>query len=309
MTNVTVGNNSAGRVGDHFDIEAAVIVSFFFVWLPGIVLNIIALVFITRDLRKAVFPAVVLLFILCLYDLLAVILSLIQHVLDAFLEMSETLCAVSTFFFSYFTISAGILNCLMAVDRAMAICAPFYYKMRIEIRTWAITCVGVGVATAFYSAFPMIGLGDIWSIQNGEKTCNLGYQAEPWKRVYGMVYGIFGFLSIGMIVVFNTLLIKTLFKMRKSVVCLQTSTTESSASTETTETARRESFEIVFAKMMICLSVAYIIFGTPTKVLFLQRERFDSYCCTLKKRKESYENKANYIYHSSQGLHVVFHIW
>lgn len=268
MANVTVGNNTSGKAGGHFDIETAMIVSLLFVWLPGIILNLTALVFITRDLRKAVFPAVVLLFILCLYDLLAVIVSLIQHVLDAFLEMSESLCAVSTFFFSYFTVSTGILNCLMAVDRTMAICAPFYYKMRIEIRTWAITCVGVGVATAFYSSFPMIGLGDIWSIQNGEKTCNLGYQAEPLKRVYGMVYGIFGFLTIGIIVVFNTLLIKTLFKMKKSVVSLQTSTTESSTSTETTEAAKRESFEIVFAKMMICLSVSYIICGTPTKVLF-----------------------------------------
>lgn len=264
--NETEKNNTSSSGHGGFNAEAAIYGSFFLIWLPGIVLNIIALVFIAKDIRKAILPAIVLLFMLCVYDLLAVIFSLIQHILDEFMDISQTVCAVSTFLFSYFTISSGILNCLMAIDRVMAICSPFFYKTRIDARTWKISCVVAGVATAVYSTFPIIGLGDIWSKEGSEKKCNLGYQEEPVKRVYGMLYGVVGSIFLLVIVICNAVLVRALFKMKKVVVSAQSSGT-SDVSVEPPEMARSTSFEMAFAKMMICLSVAYVVCGTPTRVL------------------------------------------
>ena len=267
LDNMNVTDKNVTSTGDNDSQyqQTALYVSLLLVWLPGIVLNVIALVFITRDIRKAVFPAIVLLFVLCLYDLLAVLFSLCQHLLDRYIDMSDVACSISTFLFSYFVISSGVMNCLMAIDRVMAICAPFYYKRRIEVRTWCVVCCVAGLSTAVFSVFPIIGLGSIWSVQGGRKTCNLGYQEKPIKRVYGMVYGVIGFVFIAVIVAFNVILVRTLFKMKKTIVSVQSSAS-SDSSIEPKEGTRTTSFEIAFAKLMIGLSIAFIVCGTPTKV-------------------------------------------
>lgn len=264
--NFTDRNISVHGTDNSFQ-ETAIYFSILLVWFPGIILNSIALCFIIKDIRKAVFPPVVLLFLLCLHDLLAVLFSLTQHLLDEFVQMADTLCSASTFFFSYFTIAAGVLNSLMAIDRVMAICTPFFYKRKIDVKTWKNVCIAAGLMTALYSLFPMIGLGDIWTLaENGKKRCNLGYQDKAVKRVYGMIYGALGFIFIAFIVVCNSVLARALFKMKKTVVSLQSSSVSDTPSGNSTENTRGSSFEKAFAKLMISLSIAYIVCGTPTKV-------------------------------------------
>lgn len=246
--------------------QSAVFAAVVLVWGPGIILNLTALMFIVRDMKRTYFPVIVLLFMLCLYHALAIIFTLVQHVLVKILASSDGLCGVTTFWFSYFKISSGIINTLMAIDRALAIRTPFFYSRHIKVITWKVVCCVCSFCSVLFSMLPLIGLGDMWSISGSTKLCRLGFQTDPRKRIYGMTYGVLGFVFVGLIVTCNVIVAKTLLLMKRNVVTVLSHDQTTTSNISQNDRVRNQEFELGFAKLMIAISIVYLICGTPTKV-------------------------------------------
>ena len=239
--------------------------------IPGLITNFVALIFIIRDIRKAVFPAIILLFALCTADLAAVIFSLFRHALNRIIkEYSFASCAALSVLHSFFRIYGGVLNSMMAVDRLLALCTPFYYKRKIEVLTWKVGCLIAAFITACFTCFPVVGLGNVTTIRmsNGKSKlyCStFSYRTDPVQKVYGMLYGVLGYLIVSIIVTLNTIVIVTVIKLSKRIVIgnIETSTTSGSGGPSK---ANNTSFEIAFAKLMGCLAAVYLICGIPYNV-------------------------------------------
>ena len=256
-------------------------VCFVFVFLPGLITNSLALVFILKDVRKVVFPAIVLLIALISSDLVADIFTGIH--MGVALYVTETgfaICAPLGVFHTFFRLYSAALNAMMSVDRVLAICAPYFYKRYVHVYTWKTGCFLTAFFAGGFSLFPAIGLGDVTSqrYKNGKMTyvCStFSYREEPHKKIYSAMYGVLGCVIILIIVCGNSLVIHTIFKMKKRVhaapVELSSSTTtaldSNSSSTNVT------SFEVAFAKLMGCLALVYLLCCTPKNVgiIFIHR--------------------------------------
>jgi len=242
-------------------------VSVFLIWVPGTLSNILALGFIVNDMKKAVFPAIYLLFILCCCDLCAVLASWSYHILLRYVLATYSICAASSFMFTFFNISASVTNAIMAVDRVLAICYPFFYKKNIEVRTWKKVCLISAIIIGFYCVFPFAGLGDVMSKRGHAFTCNsFSYQSEPIKRAFGIVFGLIGVGCVLTILTGNMILFKTLLSLYRSVACVEPSHSTVNTSDSSQTPARATPFEIAFAKLMICLAAVYLICGAPMQV-------------------------------------------
>lgn len=241
------------------------------VLIPGLITNALSLGFIVKDVHKAVFPAIVLLLALICADLAAVTfttvhLSLLEYVTD----VTYPLCAVLSVFNAFFRLYSGILNVLMCTDRVLAICAPYFYKSNIHVSTWKLGIIVAGALTGMFTLFPVIGLGDVVTTRevNGKPTLSCStfdHRTETNKKVYGIMYGIFGLLIIIYIVIGNCMVIVTVFKMRKNIIAVnpEPSTTVDS---DSGQNANKTSFEIAFAKLMGGLAIVYLLSGAPYSV-------------------------------------------
>ena len=242
-----------------------------FVVLPGFVTNSLALVFIIKDVRKAVFPAIVLLLSLISSDLVADIFTGI-HLSVAFFvtEKGFAICAPLSVFHTFFLLCSATLNAMMSVDRVLAISAPYFYKRRVHVYTWKTGCLLTAFFAGGFSLFPAIGLGDVTNLkyENGKisYTCStFSYREEPHKKIYSAMYGVIGCAIILTIVFGNSLVIRSIFKMKKRIVPVELSSSTTGVDSNNS-TANVTSFEVAFAKLMGCLALVYLICGTPMNV-------------------------------------------
>ncbi|KAK3606737.1 hypothetical protein CHS0354_036537 [Potamilus streckersoni] len=264
LGNTTMCWNGTSKVSNEDSSATTYFLSFTFIYIPGLVTNIFVLILILRDFRKAVFPAIILLLVLCCADFIALVVSFLQHTMNRYvLTITYSRCAVFAIIHPYFRMYAGFLNSFMAIDRVLALGTPFFYKSKIQVATWKIGSVIAAIVALIIGLFPVIGLGEVW-IQRKVGNTNVsicstfGYFPVPWKRAYGIVYGMMGFVSLLTIVVCNTLVIRIVLQLKNRITTLeQKSSNESSSKT---------SFEMAFAKLMGGLAVVYIICNTPYNV-------------------------------------------
>lgn len=245
-------------------------VSVFLIWVPGTLSNLLAFGFIIQDMKKAMFPALFLLFVLCFCDLSAVLLSWIYHIILRYVEVSYAICASTAFTYTFFNISASVTNGIMSVDRVLAICFPFFYKKNIDVKTWIRFCSVSAVMIACYSFFPFAGLGDVMSRRRNALYCDsLSFQTEPLKRVYGVMFGILGVCCVSTILVGNSMIVKTLVRLNRRVTRLETLSSSTESSSGSSTSARAAPFEIAFAKLMTSLAAAYVLCGAPMQVYLM----------------------------------------
>lgn len=265
-TDIDVGSVNASHRSSYSGSTVTFYISVFAIWGPGTLSNLLAMMFFILDMKKAVFPAIFLLFVLCVCDLCAVLSSWSYHVLLRYVKISYPICASTAFTFTFFNISASVTNAIMAVDRILAICYPFFYKTNIEVKTWVRVCLIAAMLIAVVSAFPFTGLGDVMSLRGRTLTCDsLSYRPEPTKRVFGAVFGLTGVACILTIFVGNSLVIKTLLTLNRRVTCVE-ATNSTDVSEGTSTSTRATPFEVAFAKLMICLAVVYLVCGAPMQV-------------------------------------------
>ncbi|KAH3724753.1 hypothetical protein DPMN_050577 [Dreissena polymorpha] len=245
------GNLTDGLKSSSASFSWALFVSLGFVWIPGIVCNIIALIYIIRDIRKAVFPAIFLLLIFVCCDLTAVICSTLNYIVVFYIQNVTT-------FYVFFRVASAFMNLIMAVDRYLAICQPFIYKRSVTVGTWKVTCLIACLSIMVYCMFAVVGLGDVNVLKtDGSVRCSsLAYSLKPTQRVFGMMFPLIGFLCTLTIVVLNMIVVRELFRLKNRVAAIS-STLEGSSSTDTSgnasAAAKVKPFEVKFAKLFIHL--------------------------------------------------------
>lgn len=248
---------------------SSIITPLLLIWIPGIITNVLALFFIIRDIKKAVFPAIILLLVLCLSDLTAVCLSITRHMITRYVHsVTYTMCASVSTFHIYFRLFSGVVNTLMATDRVLAICMPFYYKSHVEATTWKIGCLIAAIAVACINGLPLIGLGNYMGTRSsGTVYCSsLGYKENPFERVFGIANGILGLMCVIAIVILNCIVIRSVLKLNNRIVGITDTTTTTDSDGNKSSKASVMSFEIAFAKLMGCLAAVYLVCGTPYNV-------------------------------------------
>ncbi|XP_053398390.1 uncharacterized protein LOC123552855 [Mercenaria mercenaria] len=250
-------------------------VSLCIIWIPGFFTNLLALFFIIRDIKKAIFPAIVLLLVLCTSDLTAICFSFTRHMITRYIRsVNYSMCASLSPIHTFFKLYSGVMNSLMAVDRVMAICTPFFYKKHVCVNTWKVGCLIAAAAVATLNLFPLMGLGSYTGTRStGEMYCtSLSYKENPIERIYGLAFGIAGIMCVFTIVSLNGVVIRTVLKMSTRIVTFVPSETTTSSSDNTSSKANQTSFEIAFAKLMLCLATVYLVCETPYNVLILLQQ-------------------------------------
>jgi len=255
-------------------ISVAFCISVILIWIPGTFINLVSLFLIIKDIKKAVFPAAILLLMLCCCDLAAVVFSCARHILVRYAgSHTYPLCATLAFLYNFFKMSSGTVNCLMTVDRMLAICYPFIYKRFVTVRTWILGCLIAGSLIVLHSLFPLIGLGEVMNQRRSGPYCSsLSYRTDPIKRVFGMIFGVLGVIFVLTVVSGNVVIIKTLISLGRKVNDLSVSTDNSSWTETNSDGEKRAStktttpFEIAVAKLMLGLATSYFVLGTPYNV-------------------------------------------
>lgn len=242
-----------------------------FVVFPGFLTNSLALFFIVKDVRKAVFPAIVLLLTLISADLVADIFTGMHMIVALYVtDRTFKICASLSVLHTFFRMYSGLLNSMMSVDRVLAICTPYYYKRRVHVSTWKFGCLLAALCTAIFSLFPVVGLGNVMVQRYENKilvnACStFSYQEEAHKKVHSALYGIFGVVLILIIIFGNSMVIRSIYKMRKRIIPVNVELSNST-DYDCSSTTNVSSFEIAFAKLMGCLALVYLICGTPMNV-------------------------------------------
>lgn len=267
--NVTASLNKTGGQSHPTSSSNTIYISLFLIWIPGFLTNVLALFFIISDLKKAVFPAIVLLLVLCVTDLTAVCFSFTRHMINRFNPLDTfASCATLSTIHTFFKLYSGVTNSLMAVDRVMAICTPFYYKKHVDVTTWKLVGLIAAAVVACLNVLPLMGLGAYMSTRgSGEMFCSsLSYKIKPSERVYGMMFGITGIICVMTIVSLNAVVIRSVLRLNNRVVSLVPSDSSTTESDGKSSTANQTSFEIAFAKLMLCLAAVYLLCETPYNV-------------------------------------------
>lgn len=245
-----------------------------YMYIPGFIVNTIALLIIKKDLQLVQIPTNILLFFVCFTDLVALANSLIWH-LVRYLSAdvtSEHVCGLKSILGLFFPMYSGINAVFMAFDRYIALCMPFYYKSTITHRTWLLAMFFAAIALLLICCFPVMGMGTIWSVRGRRRACTtIAYHTIPHQRVFGFLYSSIGLLLVVAIFVANVSVVYTAIKLHRKFKNMATQTKDAP-----TPENQQMSCEIQFAKLVGALTIVFVVCWTPYNVSFYPKY---SVCC------------------------------
>ncbi|XP_033739626.1 neuropeptides B/W receptor type 2-like [Pecten maximus] len=211
-------NSSAANVTSSSDEQVSFAISVFFVFLPGCVFNSIAIFIIAKDVKTLHSPTNTLLFLLILFDFLALISSYLWLVIDTNFEPIP--CRIKIITNPLFLLFTGLLSLILAVDRYIALNFVFFYRENVTSKIWLYVSLGALLFCLFIGSLPLMGLGTVgnYSPISKQYTCSsFAYEPEPLKKVYGITQPSLGLVLTVCIVVLNTLTIRTVLKMKQRI--------------------------------------------------------------------------------------------
>ncbi|XP_069108668.1 prostaglandin F2-alpha receptor-like [Argopecten irradians] len=244
------------------DNQASFAISVFFVFLPGCVFNSIAIFIIVKDLKTLQSPTNTLLFLLILFDFLALINSYLWLIIDtSYVSIPTVTCLIRIIINPLFLLYTGLLNLILAIDRYLALNVPFFYRNTVSSKIWLYVSTGALVVSLFIGSFPLMGLGTVgkYSIETGEYTCSsFAYEREPLKRVFGVTHPTVGLIVTVCIVVLNTLTVRTLLQMKQRI---------RDQDIQMGQEENMPSHEILFAHLVTVMTLGTIICWTPFNMI------------------------------------------
>lgn len=238
-------------------------ISLFLLYIPGIVTNIISLIVIVYEARHTGRPTNFLLFILCLTDLVAVATTAFWHNMGRFgVIQTYSVCAVKTFMQIFCPIFSGAISVLLALDRALAFCAPFFYRSNITKKVWSAACFGASMIVSCLCVLPHLGLGSLWNPMYKGNTVRYSctafrYQEELKKKTFLIVLSTIGLLIIFSIITCNAVVVREVLKLRKR----QADVKKSSGSL-----MQSKATELRFAIIVVVLACVFLTCWVPYNV-------------------------------------------
>ena len=254
----TTNSSSLSGISDTFYI------SLFIIYIPGITTNVISIIQLCLENRKPRMPTNVLLLALCSVDLVAVCLACFwQTTRRLEMEMTFELCAVKSFFHPLMPLLTGSISMLMAIDRVLAFCTPFYYRTHLTKKTWVGFFAIVLLLLLALHMLPHLGLGSFWTetYRKGKVsfTCSVfTYQEEFSTKIFHILYVSVGFLLVVGIIICNAVVAGAVLLLRKRTIDSQKYNTNRQVPSRSTE--------IKFALIVGVLACVFVTCWLPYNV-------------------------------------------
>lgn len=236
----------------------------FLLFVPGILTNALCIFLLTSETRKSKLPTNTLLLLLCSTDFVAVSLSCFWSVTKRLgMTMRYEFCAVKCFLHPMMPLLTGTISLLMALDRVLAFCKPFYYRTHISKKLWIKCYIMAIIILSVICVLPYIGLGSIWTpnYRNGKVsyTCSVfTYQTEEQKKIFHLIYMFLGLLLVAGIIISNIVVAGAVLLLRHRTIEAQKSRTNQPAVSMSTE--------IKFAIIVGVLACVFVTCWLPYNV-------------------------------------------
>lgn len=247
------------------------VLGFIMVMGPGIVLNVIALSVFGKNLSRSAHLATHLLFSLVCADILALVQATVFHMIKLKGIETKTVCGWSGFLSTLCPLLCAIVASLMAIDRCLALCKPYFYRAEVRTVHWRVIFLSLSGFSVILCTFPFLGLGEYYHETNpsniNNSSVNNQIQCGVFKRisknntnVFGVFYGSTGLFLVAIVLVCNCFVVRAVLKMKKTVT-----------SVPPPDSPTFIPSEIIFAKVMGVLAVVFLICWTPYMVRMPQK--------------------------------------
>lgn len=267
-------------------------ISLFFIQIPGITTNLVSLYMIISESRHTKLPTNFLLLMLCLTDFTAVCTTCLWHTMSRFGTVDTyNICAIKVYTQTFCPTFSGVVSVFMAIDRALAFCMPFFYRIHITKKTWSFVCLGGFLFISSLCILPHAGLGSMWNPRYKNNTVSYRCSAfqfpdEPKKKTFLILYLTIAFTLICAIILCNTFVMVAILKLRKRSV-----DAKKSAGSGTTF---KSATEIRFAVIVGVLACVFVICWGPYYVSISSYHFFSLSYVQITKRI-TYENRYDFL--------------
>lgn len=265
-------------------------IALFLLYVPGILTNAICMFLLTSETKKSKLPTNTLLLLLCSTDFVAVSLSCFWSVTKRLgMTMGYNLCAVKCFLHPMMPLLTGAVSLLMALDRVLAFCKPFYYRTHISKKMWIICYIMAIIVLSVVCVLPHIGLGSFWTpkYKKGKVsyTCSVfTYQTEERKKISHLIYMFLGLLLVAGIIISNIVVAGAVLLLRNRTIEAQKSRSNQPAVSRSTEIKFAiivGALACVFVTCWLPYNVSHILFYIYCSITYLSGQQFCLRNCIL----------------------------
>lgn len=232
-----------------------VIPSIVILYVPGLILNVVSIIIIIRDVKILDIPTNAILSLLCVFDFLAIVNVVVWHSLrNKMSDFSTGVCACRNFMNAFFPLYTGVLSAIMALDRAIALGKPFWYKEKVTALKWVLVSCSATGFVCLIGILPQIGLGSNWKHEKPIPQCSyFGAETNLVQMLFAITYSTVGYILLILIVICNVIVIKaTLLLSRRTDIhpaggCV----------------CAKNSYELLFARLVGSITLLYVICWAP----------------------------------------------
>lgn len=233
---------------------------------PGIIGNIFALVVTAKLLKVQKLTINVFVFGLCCCDLAGLVTICVPTWLCYIFgewQGGHHLCDFQGFATILFTMGSGMMATSMSADRVVSIKAPIFHMAKVNVRIASRIVVVVLLFSAVFAIMPVLGFGSF--VRNLTGTyCTINWFAEQSSdKAFSYIFAMCGILMILAVVASNITVIVLLLQKRRARNNLR-----GMRAAKAKELSANEKLEIQFARMMILISILFIVCWTPFMVGF-----------------------------------------
>ena len=223
-----------------------------------IIMNTLAIVVIQRFKKK--YNPDILIVTLAIADLIKAFIplnmSLVAYLGGVAMTEGSPKCIV--FGWTAFTINSSIMlvMTIMAIDRYVAICRPFEYKIYLTKKRLIYAIIAVFVFSGLHSVLPLVQVGRMRSYYNGS-FCHFDFDSTfPASLGYSIFVLVLG---ISMLVVVIFCYTRAMFSIKGLI--RRAERRMSSVSTHDIESAerKRQAMNHMFARLMIVMMIVFCI--------------------------------------------------
>lgn len=239
-------------------------ISLFLLYVPGILTNAICMCLLLSETRRSKLPTNTLLLLLVSTDFVAVSMSCFWSITKRLgMTMMYEFCGVKSFFHPMMPLLTGTISLLMALDRVLAFCKPFYYRTHISKKLWIICYMMAIIILSVICVLPHIGLGSFWTPKYKEGkisyTCSVfTYQTEERKKIFHLIYMFLGLLLVAGIIISNIVVAAAVLLLRHRTIEAQKGSSNLPAVSRSTE--------ITFAIIVGVLACVFVTCWLPYNV-------------------------------------------
>ena len=233
---------------------------------PGVIGNIFAIFATIRILREQKLSPNIFVLSLAAIDLFGIIVVCIPtwlcYAFGGWIG-GDKLCDFQGFMTLFCSLGSGGIATSMAVDRYLAVKAPFWHRRTFTARLATRVVFGVYFGSALISILPVVGFGSF--VLNLTSTyCTLNWFATEIKDiVFSYLFATIGVTLVCTVIFCNINVIVRLFQRKEKSRAL-------SAQSERDEQQKAKTLEKQFSRMMIVISTIFLICWVPFMVSFYQ---------------------------------------